>query len=435
MIRSAADFMISLRIDNRALFLLTLSVFALVEVSDLLVPYRAERFSLDSLIVYYAAFFFVFCGLAVSCFFRFSAEITVPSVTGVATATNFLVFLSFGALLLVMYDRLFIQGVDYSQGIAQAREAWRALAADREGASSIFNVVGNLLFPFVYFAIAFCVLFFERSGKFRRNFYFSVVLVFAFSAITGGRELLLVLFGVFLSSLSLRYAFRLSLLAKVMKKDFFLIFLVALTFSVYVGYLRSQSYDFGMDEYGRSLATRLGASGEKTAGVGEYTPDVILPVLIYLAHVKWVFINMIGVDGGEGLSTFRQIFKMFLDYLALSFEWVDYQPPAYTPNWISLIGSVYYDLGWLGIFLYSVALAFSPFIFCLLFSIREFNGRGFSLAVYLFFSAIVIFSPFAFLFEVVQFIYLLVFVFFVFFASFLPVRKSGGLDSYESRLR
>jgi hypothetical protein len=413
----------NLRVDNRFLLLLFVLMFTVVEVSDFLVPYRAQGFGTESLLIYYSAFSIVSLALVISCFIRFSIKVHLPSVAAVERITDVVILLSLTALLLVVYDRVFIQGVDYSKGIAHAREMWRALATEREGASSLFNVVGNLFFPFVFFSVGYCVLFFESAVKLRKNFYLSIILVFVFSVVTGGRELLLVLFGVFLSSLALRFAVGLPVLAKVMKKDFLTVFCMAFFFAVYVGYLRSQSYDFGMDEYARSLATRLGAAGKKTDGLSTYTPDAVLPVLIYLAHVKWEFINAIAHGGGEGLSTFRQVFKMLLDYLYLSFDWVDYKSPSYSPNWISLVGSIYYDLGWIGIFLYSLVLVFSPCIFLILFSVKEFNRAGFSMSMYLFFCAIIIFSPFAFLFEVVQFIYFLVFVAVVFFASFIPVKR------------
>jgi len=428
MIPLVPDPMRNFRVDNRFVFLLFAMMFAVVEVSDFLVPYRAQGFGVNSLFVYYAIFSFVSLGLAISCFIRFSIEIHLPGVAAVERITDLVILLSLSALLLVVYDRIFIQGVDYSKGIAHAREMWRSLATERGGASSLFNVLGNLLFPFVFFSVGYCVLFFEFTVKLRRNFYFSIALVFVFSVMTGGRELLLVLFGVFLSSLALRFAVGLPVFAKIMKKDFFTVSFMAFFFAVYVGYLRSQSYAFGMDEYAKSLATRLGAAGEKVDGLAVYTPDAVLPVLIYLAHVKWEFINYIAHGGGDGLSTFRQVFKMLLEYLSLSFDWVDYQSPSYSPNWISLVGSIYYDLGWVGVILYSLGLIFSPFVFLALFSVKEFNRAGFSISLYLFLCAVVIFSPFAFLFEVVQFIYFLVFIAVLFFVSFIPVKRRRNFE-------
>jgi len=119
---------------------------------------------------------------------------------------------------------------------------------------------------------------------------------------------------------------------------------------------------------------------------------------------------------------------MLLEYLSLSFDWVDYQSPSYSPNWISLVGSIYYDLGWVGVILYSLGLIFSPFVFLALFSVKEFNRAGFSISLYLFLCAVVIFSPFAFLFEVVQFIYFLVFIAVLFFVSFIPVKRRRNFE-------
>lgn len=411
--------MIEFKIDNKYLLLFFTSIFLLVESADYLVPYRAAGYSEDSLINYYAVFFFVFSGLLISCFFVYSVKISFPSLATVEKLTGYIFYMSVLALMLVSYDRLFIQHVDYSAGVAQAREMWRAMADQRSGVSSIFNVLGNLLFPFVYFGIAFCIVFFELSVKLRRYFYFSALLVLIFSALTGGRELVLVLFGVFLSSLAVRAAIGFPVLSKRMKRDLFVVFSVAAFFSVYIGFLRSQSYDFGMEEYARSLATRLGASGERFDSSNSYTPEIILPVLIYLAHVKWIFIGVLENGGGEGLSTFRQLFKMLYEYIPALFGWADYQAPNYSPNWISLVGSVYYDLGWVGVFLYSIFLMFSPLLFFLVFRVREFNKSLFSFSFYIFFCSVIVFSPFAFLFEVVQFIYLVLFVFIALFLSFV----------------
>lgn len=402
--------MIDFRVDNRFLLGFFLCVFIVVEIADVCVPYRATGYNNGALISYYAAFVFVFFGLFVSCFFRFSLRVVFPSLFYIERVALYIFLVAFLALVFVAYDRLFIQGVDYSKGVAHAREMWRALADERSGVSSVFNVLGNLLFPFVYFGVAFCVIFFEFSVKLRRIFYLSILLVFVFSVLTGGRELVLVLFGVFLSSLTFRLAIGFPMLSKGMKRDFFIVFSIAVLFSVYIGFLRSKSYDFGMDQYARSLAIRLGASGERLEGVGNYTPDIILPVFIYIAHVKWIFLGVLD-HGGEGVSTFRQLFKMLSEYAPLMFYWVDYQAPDYSPNWISLIGSVYYDLGWFGIFIYSFFLMVSPFLFLVLFGVEEFNKSLFSVSFYLFFCSVVIFSPFAFLFEVVQFIYFTLFIF------------------------
>ena len=120
--------MIEFKIDNKYLLLFFTSIFLLVESADYLVPYRAAGYSEDSLINYYAVFFFVFSGLLISCFFVYSVKISFPSLATVEKLTGYIFYMSVLALMLVSYDRLFIQHVDYSAGVAQAREMWRAMA-------------------------------------------------------------------------------------------------------------------------------------------------------------------------------------------------------------------------------------------------------------------------------------------------------------------
>ena len=56
-------------------------------------------------------------------------------------------------LAALTYDKLFIQKIDYSAGLAFAREEWRQLGEEREGqASSIFSVIGYLLGSSYYVA-------------------------------------------------------------------------------------------------------------------------------------------------------------------------------------------------------------------------------------------------------------------------------------------
>lgn len=56
-----------------------------------------------------------------------------------------LLFSVIGTLFLI-YDKLYVQNIDYSQGVAVAREAWRREGEQRAGGvSSIFSVLGYLL--------------------------------------------------------------------------------------------------------------------------------------------------------------------------------------------------------------------------------------------------------------------------------------------------
>lgn len=101
----------------------------------------------------------------------------------------------------LIYDKIYIQGIDYTEGIVAAREEWRRLGEERDGtASSIFSVIGYLLGSGYYVAAVLAVTQVtvltsrQRAGAILASF----MLLMINSAITGGRSNVLLL-AVFLS--------------------------------------------------------------------------------------------------------------------------------------------------------------------------------------------------------------------------------------------
>lgn len=115
-----------------------------------------------------------------------------------------LIKLAMGASLVgfifLMYDKISIQGIDYSDGIAIAREQWRQLGEDRAGeASSVFSVLGYLFGSSYYVAVVLAITQVKILSAAQRV---SIILlcflmVIANSVITGGRSSVLLL-GVFI---------------------------------------------------------------------------------------------------------------------------------------------------------------------------------------------------------------------------------------------
>ncbi|MGO4325658.1 hypothetical protein AB4Z48_07530 [Cupriavidus sp. 2TAF22] len=89
------------------------------------------------------------------------------------------------------YDKIVVQGIDYSAGLAVAREQWRELGAEREGAiSSPASALGYLLSSCYIVAI----VMFPRADLGRRMFAygaFAGLLAFANTMLTGGRSTLI----------------------------------------------------------------------------------------------------------------------------------------------------------------------------------------------------------------------------------------------------
>ncbi len=106
------------------------------------------------------------------------------------------IWLSLIGTACLLYDKIFVQDIDYTKGIAVAREAWRKEGEERSGGiSSMFSVIGYLLSSGYYVAAVLLVLGGKRLDK--NTLYKSIFLVFGLlvvnSVIAGGRSNVLLL--------------------------------------------------------------------------------------------------------------------------------------------------------------------------------------------------------------------------------------------------
>lgn len=103
--------------------------------------------------------------------------------------------LSLMGLSLLVFDKIFIQGIDYSHGLADAREQWRRLGLERQGVSSIFSVAGYLLGSGYFVSLAITIAHPDLLKSIHRNlvYGFCIALCLGNSIITGGRSTLLLL--------------------------------------------------------------------------------------------------------------------------------------------------------------------------------------------------------------------------------------------------
>ena len=107
---------------------------------------------------------------------------------------------------LLAYVRLAVQGIDYSQGLAVARELWRVEGVEREGISSPLSIPAYGL-GFFFLASTFVAhLHWEELGRWARGVAVAGALFFvaAHSILTGGRTVLLIQISSFLAAASIR---------------------------------------------------------------------------------------------------------------------------------------------------------------------------------------------------------------------------------------
>jgi hypothetical protein len=408
-----------------------LAVFLGIEALDIFLPYSSVSKDLYSYFVYYSFNFSVFWGVLFFSFFSFPFGERLYVSSWVLKTSVFCFIVSLIGVSLIYLDRVYIQGVDYSQGVSFAREAWREQASIRGGVSSFYSVVGNLFFPFVYVSLIFSVIYGDYFKSSFWLFMLSIVIVLGFSLITGGREAVLVFVAFLVSSIAFRIYVGFSWLPR--RLFFTAIFIVSLAFfySVYISLLRAEGSGFDVDEYAYLTAEKL--MGASDPGVLAVIPDSLAPVALYFVHVKWVFIDVASCGYCEGLSTFRLVYALFVGYLGELFGWGgDIALVEYYPNWISLNGSLYYDFGWFGVFLIVFPYFFLKIAIDRLIRVSEHRFNFFGVILYVFFIALIVFSPFAFLLEIVQFFYFFASLVVLLFLSFMgAVINNFGRSKFE----
>lgn len=97
-------------------------------------------------------------------------------------------------LSFLLYDKVGVQEIDYSQGLAIARQEWRVLGEERSSAaSSIFSVLGYLFGGAYFLSLALAVSEVTPLTDKQRFFYIfiSLLIIILNSAITGGRSSIL----------------------------------------------------------------------------------------------------------------------------------------------------------------------------------------------------------------------------------------------------
>jgi oligosaccharide repeat unit polymerase len=132
-------------------------------------------------------------------------------ITHARSLTNLALILSIAGLLALIFDKVAIQGIDYSQGLASAREQWRQVGMRRSGFSSPFSVVGYMIGSSYFVAILLVTAQHHQFSRVERMwvYFMAVVLGLANSAITGGRSSLLLLLAFIVSSFVVRRGVRL----------------------------------------------------------------------------------------------------------------------------------------------------------------------------------------------------------------------------------
>jgi oligosaccharide repeat unit polymerase len=258
--------------------------------------------------------------------------------------------------LALMYDKVFVQGIDYSNGIAVAREEWRELGEDREGnISSIFSVLGYFFGSAYYVAIVLAVTQVGVVSPILRmqSFLVAFVLLMINSAITGGRSNLLLVAVFVLAAFGARKGLALfNVFPRVSQRLAIKLALVlGFAYTVLIFYQRAEAGEASALDYAIEFLPFLGfeASNEYRAGLDDSALSSLSAMLVltisYVTH-SFATVSAI-VDANPEDKTI-----LFLHLAGIANKLGLIGPPDgdwfLTGRFPSVPGSLFFQFGWLG---------------------------------------------------------------------------------------
>lgn len=298
--------------------------------------------------------------------------------------------LSIVGFVCLCFDRIVLQGIDFSQGIAVARHLWRRSGEEREGVSSIFSVLGYLLGFTFFVATTLGHLHWEFLRRRTRwgIIASATILVAMNSLLTGGRSIVLIQLACVVAVCGMR-----AMLGKKMMPGRgariwlagTLALVLAVGYSLYVFSARAEAGKIPSEVYVTGMLGYLG--GQPTPGfylLNELPASVAATTQFatvagaYLTHSYGTFESVLEMQQTPGTVSFgfvRELLaKMGVGELS-SEEW------SLSGRFLSLPGYLWYDFDWVGFYIgalvVGVLFGITPYL------LRFRNGAGFSLVAVL----------------------------------------------------
>jgi len=257
-------------------------------------------------------------------------------------------------LFFIVYDRIFIRRIDYSQGLRAARYEWLA----SEG-GSFFGIAGNLMVPVSYIAIFFGIRYFGVI----KNKWFPYLLIASFisilgsSMLNGGRSNLLLFLVMVIIALSLN-AKKIRIKIKI---STCLYIALACAGIFYIFKIMESSASLGGIDL--STITQLGIvdlyGAPDNEFFGQEHSDItykIVYAFAYLFHGQWTSQAIYGLSDTPGYYSIVAAPTVFLDRIGLLNMELEKVAFAATGPYVALPGAVYYDFRWMGIIIWSMML-------------------------------------------------------------------------------
>lgn len=272
--------------------------------------------------------------------------------------------LSLLGLAALAYDKIVIQGIDYSDGVAVAREEWRRLGEEREGAASSPLSALGYLFGSAYY-VAMVVALTQVRQLTARQRVWTLVGCFGFlianSVLTGGRSNVLLLGAFALASFAARPGLRVTPGLRSWWQRTMLKVLVAtaLGYTVYIFYERAQAGGDVALVYAIDFLPFLGveANAEWRSSLGDGALDTLQAMLVlalsYVSHSFATVAAIIDAAPEDKTIVFLHLTGILAKLGVVAVPDGDWFLAGRFP---SLPGALLHQFGWFGFVLASLVL-------------------------------------------------------------------------------
>ncbi|HEX2861430.1 MAG TPA: hypothetical protein VHN79_07310, partial [Lacunisphaera sp.] len=269
----------------------------------------------------------------------------------------------------LVYDRLVVQRVDLTAGIAAARTEWATLGEGRIGISSPYSVAGNLLWAFAYVPLVYGHLYFELLRARRKMPLVAIALGFlgisAVSALNGGRMPLVFAVAILAFTAAIRRSHGLPAAPRLSFSARFVLCSALTAICIYVPFVlidRAAANHTELPEYTVSSISYLRGTPKPAWTENPQPSDAVAVASLSVAqlvHPFWL-LELIRDNGyREGVPMLASTPLFLLQKMGFLRDvpntW------TYSGLYLSLPGAAYHDAGWPGLvllaFCHSLVLA------------------------------------------------------------------------------
>lgn len=304
---------------------------------------------------------------------------------------------------MLLYDRIFLKGIDYSQGIRHARYQWEK-AVSPSIFSELLSKMANVLIPMAFISVLLLFLYWEYTeNRWRlKKLLISLFSVFAYAFMNGSRSIIFIQVVMLLCIGTIRKCkkqkiFPKSKINKGSDKKFYFVFLVAILYAIYVFNSSAQMGETSARILFERLTIHLGGEFKEpyytllTENLSDNNMIYhIFSAMEYLIHSQWTSEAIFSVSSTPG-----NIFFFAPMHFLYNLGVLQNAPSSYLYEglFISLPGSILYDFGFLSLIMFSIIYGF--LIGLTIIKIRKLRNRGgFDFAFIMFILSSIYLTPF-----------------------------------------